>query len=95
VNRSEAMRNISAAARATAAYVESLPAQIRRLLASLRDGSLGLQTVFAPVRTASATLTAGLTRVLPEVEDRAFLPAAVEIIETPPSPHAVTMMLGI
>ncbi len=36
-----------------------------------------------------------IERVLPHVEDRAFLPAAVEIIETPPSPHAISMTLGI
>src|SRR5579871_1137952 len=36
-----------------------------------------------------------LSRLLPHVEDRAFLPAAVEIIETPPSPHAISMTLGI
>jgi len=40
-------------------------------------------------------VTASVERVLPHVEDRAFLPAAVEIIETPPSPHAITMTLGI
>jgi len=43
----------------------------------------------------SAKANAALARVLPHVDDRAFLPAAVEIIETPPSPHAVTMTLGI
>ena len=36
-----------------------------------------------------------MERVLPHADDRAFLPAAVEIIETPPSPHAITMILVI
>jgi hemolysin D len=34
-------------------------------------------------------------RSLPSVEDRAFLPAALEIIETPASPKAVALMLSI
>ena len=34
-------------------------------------------------------------RVLPEVRDRSFLPAALEVIETPPSPIRIAMMLTI
>ena len=34
-------------------------------------------------------------RALPHVKDRTFLPAALEIIETPPSPAAVVLMLAI
>jgi hemolysin D len=45
--------------------------------------------------TVPAKVSAGFGRVLPHVDDRAFLPAAVEIIETPPSPHAVAMTLAI
>lgn len=47
------------------------------------------------LRNIPAKVSASMERVLPHVEDRAFLPAAVEIIETPPSPHAITMTLGI
>jgi len=47
------------------------------------------------LRNIPAKVNASMERVLPHVEDRAFLPAAVEIIETPPSPHAITMTLGI
>ena len=34
-------------------------------------------------------------RALPHVKDRTFLPAALEIVETPPSPAAVVLMLAI
>ena len=34
-------------------------------------------------------------RALPHVKDRTFLPAALETIETPPSPAAVVLMLAI
>jgi hemolysin D len=36
-----------------------------------------------------------LLRLLPEVQDRAFLPAALEILETPPSPVRMAMLLTI
>jgi hemolysin D len=47
------------------------------------------------LQNSPAKVTASIERVLPHVDDRAFLPAAVEIIETPPSPHAISMTLGI
>ena len=47
------------------------------------------------LQNVPAKVTASIERVLPHVDDRAFLPAAVEIIETPPSPHAISMTLGI
>ena len=34
-------------------------------------------------------------RVLPHVRDRSFLPAAIEIVETPPAPMAIWLMLTI
>lgn len=47
------------------------------------------------VQNIPSKVTASIERVLPHVDDRTFLPAAVEIIETPPSPHAIAMTLGI
>src|ERR1700730_15836299 len=48
------------------------------------------------VGAAAANAREGATlRALPHIKDRAFLPAALEIIETPASPVAIVLILAI
>lgn len=48
-----------------------------------------------PVPIARAAAAKRPLRLLPEVQDRAFLAAALEIVETPPSPIRINLMLSI
>ena len=47
------------------------------------------------VTARAPALTPKKARLLPDIRDRTFLPAAVEIIETPPAPGAVWLTLTI
>jgi hemolysin D len=56
----------------------------------LRDAAKAPETVMAPNGTSAPA-----QKKLRIAEDKEFLPAALEILETPPSPVATTLMLGI